>query len=479
MGITIVGLGPGNGRSLTREAWDFLTHTQTLYLRTSRHPAVADLPANVVCHSFDAIYDTAVSFEAVYSHIVDTLIGHGREQDVVYAVPGHPFVGESTVTQLVARAQTEGIPLHIVAGLSFVDVSLTAVGYDALDGLQIFDALDLAQAYYPPVNPDLPLLLGQVYSRMVASELKLNLMAIYPDEHPVQLIHGASTDQEKVEAIPLYEIDRSPHINHLTTLFVPPLPQSASLTTLAETVAKLRSPEGCPWDQEQTAQSLRAGFLEEASEVLDAIDADDPEELCEELGDMLYHLLMQAQIASEEELFSLSDVIAGIDAKLKRRHPHVWGDWQVADSDEVVRNWELLKKQEKAQSRPSILDGVPQALPALAKAQKVQQKVAKVGFDWADISEVYAKLQEEVAELLAAPTAVEQQDELGDVLFVVANLAKWLQIDAETALREAINKFTARFRLVEQLAAAQQQQLADLSLAELDQLWQAAKEQWR
>lgn len=476
MGITIVGLGPGNGRTLTLEAWDILTHTEQLYLRTVRHPAVADLPPTTTYHSFDAIYDTAVSFEAVYAHIVQTLLAHGRDHEIVYAVPGHPFVGESTVMQLFARAQAEEIPLRIIGGISFVEASLTAVGYDALDGLQIFDALDLVQPHYPPVNPDLPLLLGQVYSRMVASELKLNLMQLYPDEHPVQLIHAASTAVEKVEAIPLYEIDRSPHIDHLTTLFVPPLPQPSSLTSLAQTVAKLRSPEGCPWDQEQTAQSLRADFLEEVSEVLDALDADDPDELCEELGDLLYHLLMQAQIAAEEELFTLTDVIAGIDAKLKRRHPHVWGDWQVTDSQQVVRNWELLKQQEKAATRPSILDGVPQALPALAKAQKVQKKVAKVGFDWANIAEVYAKLEEELAELKAAPTAVAQADELGDVLFVVVNIAKWLEIDAESALRQAIAKFNGRFRLVEQLAGEQQQALSDLSLAELDLLWQQAKE---
>lgn len=475
MGITIVGLGPGNGRTLTLEAWQTLSAAEMVYVRTIRHPAVADLPAEVQVESFDAVYDTAVSFDAVYEQIVATLLTHGRDQDIVYAVPGHPFVGESTVTRLVRAAAEQQIPVQIVPGLSFVEPSLTAVQQDALDGLQIFDAIEITQFHYPPLNPDVPVLLGQVYSRMLASELKMVLTAVYSPEHPVQLIHAAGTGEELVESIPLHAVDHSPHISHLSSLYIPALPGPSSLMSLAETVAHLRSPEGCPWDQEQTPQSMRSGFLEEACEVLDALDAEDVAGLREELGDLLYHVLMQVQMAAEVEDFALTDVIAGIESKLKRRHPHVWGDWQVADSAHVVRNWEQLKKQEKEQKPTSALDGVPASLPALARAQKIQQKAAQVGFDWPDVAGVMAKLQEEVAELQTAVTLEEQAEELGDLLFSVVNLARWLEVDAESCLRQATGKFSQRFQAAEQLAQQRGLHLPEMSLEALDGLWAEIK----
>ncbi|MCL4267572.1 MAG: nucleoside triphosphate pyrophosphohydrolase [Anaerolineae bacterium] len=474
MSITIVGLGPGHGRTLTLEAWQLLSAAETVYLRTARHPAVADLPTEVKLVSFDDVYDTAVSFEAVYEQIVETLLENGRDRDILYAVPGHPFVGESTVTRLIAAAEQQ-IAVRVVPGLSFVEPSLTAVKVDALDGLQIFDAIDMARFHYPPLNPDVPVLLGQVYSRMLASELKMALTAVYPHQHPVSLIHAAGTAEEQVELLPLYAIDHSLHIDHLSSLYVPALPVASSLMSLAETVAHLRSPEGCPWDQEQTPQSMRADFLEEMCEVLDALDADDSNGLQEELGDLLYHVLMQVQMAAEVEDFALTEVIAGIETKLKRRHPHVWGDWEVTDSDHVVRNWEMLKKQEKGEKPASALDGVPVSLPALARSQKIQHKAARVGFDWPDITGVYAKLEEELAELKVAATPEELAEELGDLLFVIVNLARWLNVDAESCLREANSKFSQRFQLTEQLARQRGLHMPEMSLAELDVLWEEAK----
>jgi tetrapyrrole methylase family protein/MazG family protein len=379
------------------------------------------------------------------------------------------------VTRLVAGATEQQIPVKIVPGLSFVEPSLTAVRVDALDGLQIFDAMDMARFHYPPLNPDVPVLLGQVYSRMLASELKMVLTAVYPHQHLVYLIHAAGTAGEQIESVPLHAIDHSPHIDHLTSLYVPALPVASSLMALAETVAHLRSPEGCPWDQEQTPQSMRTGFLEEACEVLDALDADDVAGLQEELGDLLYHILMQVQMAAEVEDFALTDIIAGIETKLKRRHPHVWGDWAVTDSDHVVRNWEMLKKQEKTEKPASALGGVPLSLPALARSQKIQHKAAQVGFDWPDITGVYAKLEEELAELQAAANPEQQAEELGDLLFVMVNLARWLDVDAESCLREANAKFSQRFQVTEELARQRGLHMPEMSLTELDVLWEEAK----
>jgi tetrapyrrole methylase family protein/MazG family protein len=476
MTITVVGLGPGNGRFLTREAWQTLSEAEAVYLRTIRHPAVAELPENVKAVGFDHIYEAADSFEQVYETIVAELLTKAESGDVVYAVPGHPHMGESTVTALEAAAQEAGVTVKIVPGLSFLEPMLTAVSLDGLDGLQIFDAIELLSYHYPPVSPDVPLLLGQVYSRLVTSDLKLVLTAVYPEEHTVQLIHAAGMPEQIVEEVPLYAIDHSEHISHLTSLVVPPLPYSASLARLAETVAILRSPEGCPWDREQTPQSMRSGFLEEASEVLEALDTQNDDLLREELGDMLYHLVMQTQMASEEEIFRLPDVIAGIDGKLRHRHPHVWGDIEVADSDEVVRNWEAIKEKEKAARSKSLVDNIPETLPALARSQKIQERVARIGFDWPNVAGVFEKLSEELGELRAAHTLAERQDELGDLLFVLVNLARWLDVDAESALREANLKFSQRFRQVEQLAADRDVDLTQLDLAEIDVLWEEVKQ---
>ncbi len=482
MGLTIVGLGPGDGRYLTREAWTALLDAETIYLRTKRHPAVADLPDKAVKFDFDQTYESADTFEEVYDQIVDHVLDLAQEHDdqgteLVYAVPGHPLVGESTVTIMAALAEARGIRVRIVPGLSFIEPTLQAVGADALDGLQLFDAIDIAGYLHPPLNSDIPLLIGQVYGKKVTSELKLALMAHFPDDHEVILVHGAGTREQQIDRLPLYAIDRSEDLAHLTSLYVPALPNTSTLPALAETVAYLRSPDGCPWDQEQTHQSLRQGFLEEASEVLEALDEQNADGLCEELGDVLYHVVMQAQIASEQGEFLLSDVIAGIEAKLKRRHPHVWGDLQVANSSEVILNWERLKEKENGGQAGEVsqLGTIPLSLPSLARAQKIQNRVQRVGFDWPTISGVRAKVAEEIDELANALTDDEQHQELGDLLFAVVNWARWLDVDAETALRGANIRFINRFENVERLAADANQELVDLDLVQLEALWERAK----
>jgi MazG family protein len=196
----------------------------------------------------------------------------------------------------------------------------------------------------------------------------------------------------------------------------------------------------------------------------------------EELGDLFFHLVMQAQISAEGEGFGLVDVLAGIDAKLKRRHPHVWGDWQVADTAEVLSNWEKLKLKEKGERPSSVLDNIPRAMPALARSQKIQQKVSGIGFDWPAIEGVFAKMEEEIEELKAANGPEERSEELGDLLFVLVNIANWLDLDAESALRQANEKFNRRFRQVEQLAVARKINLKQCDLAQLETLWQEVKD---
>ena len=479
--ITIVGLGPGDPRYLTREVWEALETASEVWLRTERHPTVAGLPAHVMLHSFDYLYEEAEDFLHVYDAITTQVLRLGeRPEGVIYAVPGHPLVGEATVWQILSRAEEADLPVRVAEGLSFIEPTLTALGIDALSGLQIYDALELAACHHPPLNPDLPALVGQLYSPALAADVKLALMNQYPDDLGVALVHAAGTPEQRVVHLPLYELDRRGdgdrwgRRTHLTTLYIPPLPGVSSFEGLQDTVAHLRAPGGCPWDREQTHESLRAGLLEEVYETLAAIDVADVQALQEELGDLLLQVLLHTQIAAEEGEFKMAQVIAGIDAKLKHRHPHVWGARPVQGIEEVLQRWEELKREEKGEER-SVLDGVPVALPALQQADTYSQRAARVGFDWPETSGVADKVREEMAEVEAATTLAEREVELGDLLFAVVNWARWLGADPEAALRKANARFARRFRGVERMARERGLDMAALTMDELEALWQEVK----
>ncbi|MCC6191486.1 MAG: hypothetical protein IT318_20875, partial [Anaerolineales bacterium] len=344
MTITIVGLGPGDPAHLTREAWDVLSSVLEVHVRTRQHPTVSGLPASLAVHSFDEVYEGAADFDQVYETIAERVLTLGRRPEgVVYAVPGHPAVGEATVALIRTRAALEaGLDVRIVPGLSFVEPVLTALELDALPNLQMADALDLAARHHPGFHPDAPTLVAQLYSPAIAGDVKLTLMNQYPDEHAVALVHAAGTAAAQIEWRPLFEMDRSRQIAHLTALYVPPLSRPSSFEALQDVVAHLRAPDGCPWDREQTHKTLRANLLEEAHEALEAIDRDEAAAMREEFGDLLLQVVLHAQIGLEAGEFSLAEVIAGIRAKLIRRHPHVFGDTRVSGVGEVLENWEKL-----------------------------------------------------------------------------------------------------------------------------------------
>jgi tetrapyrrole methylase family protein/MazG family protein len=480
MTITIIGLGPGDASQLTREAWSLLAKADEVYLRTERHPTVQGLPPELVLHSFDDWYDQAESFDQLYDKIAEEVVRLGqRPQGVVYAVPGHPLVGESTVIRILKLAEQAGVPVRIVNGISFVSPSLASLGVDALSGLQITDATDLAARYHPLLNPDVPVLVGQLYNREIASDVKLTLMNQYPDDHPVKLLHAVGTAQERVEALSLHELDRH-EVNHLTSLYVPPLSRPSAFETFQDTIAHLRAPGGCPWDREQTHQSLRRNLLEEAYEVLAALDAEEANALREELGDLLLQIVLHSQIAVEDGEFSMADVIATIDAKIKRRHPHVFGDVRVSGVGDVITNWEAIKKGERAENgngSKSALDGVPLDLPALTQAEAYSDRAARVGFDWPNVDGVLDKVAEELREIRETDDPEERTEEFGDMLFALVNAARWMKIDPEAALRSANAKFANRFRHVETQARAQSRDLKGMSLADLDALWELAKQE--
>ncbi|MBI4789848.1 MAG: MazG family protein [Chloroflexi bacterium] len=437
MSITILGLGPGDPQALTLEARDEIANATEIFLRTREHPTVAALPKHLRVHSFDHLYEKWDSFDAIYSAIADDIVKRGAKRAVLYAVPGHPLFGETSVQKILAQARDKNIPTRVVAGLSFVDAACAALALDPLArGLQVSDATDLAQQHFPQLDPDQPALVGQLYSRAVASDCKLTLLVLFPPEHAITLIDAAGTPEQRIVNLPLAELDHSEHwaTNEdratikdrpylMTTLYVPPLPRPSSFDALAEIVAHLRSPSGCPWDREQTHQSLRGNFLEDAYEVMEALDEDDMPHLREELGDLMLHILLQTQIAQESGEFLLTDVVAEIAAKLVRRHPHVFGDVQVSGTADIIANWEMIKQAEKA-GKPKKKASMPRGLPALVLAKKVARKKKEAR----EIREIAAQVEK-------LKRAKNREKALGEILYEIAAYAAAKGIDAESALR--------------------------------------------
>jgi tetrapyrrole methylase family protein/MazG family protein len=478
-GITLLGLGPGDPNLLTRKAWDVIESIPEIYLRTNQHPVVKGFPAGLKVYSFDHYYEEHDAFEAVYAHIVDQVLKLGRRpQGVVYAVPGHPFVAEATSPEIARRAREMGIPLATIDGISFVEPLLSALELDPFPHTALIDALELSTGHVPPFPTSAPAIIAQIYSPTVASDVKLTLMASYPDEHLVQFVHAAGTPEEVIEQLPLYAVDRSLHIGLLSALYLPPLGPASSFEAFQEIIAHLRAPDGCPWDKEQTHQTLRPHLLEETYEVISALDADDPAAMREEFGDLLLQIVLHAQIASEYGEFNMSDVLNAIHTKIVHRHPHVFGDLKLGGTQDVLVNWERLKAAERAangNAEASLLDGIAKALPALVQAEEYQKRTARVGFDWPEFQGVVDKLDEEMDEVRGASSVTDRAAEVGDLLFAVVNLARWYHIDAETALREANARFRSRFYKIEQAAHNQGRSLDELSLDEMEALWQAAK----
>lgn len=466
--IHVVGLGPGDPGLLTQATAALLASGLPVILRTRHHPTVPALAFGGPVSDCDDLYGAAERFDEVYRAAAERVLTAAEPGPVVYAVPGHPLVAERSVAELLRLAAERGLAVRVYPGVSFADVALARLGIDG-GNVQVCDAEDLR------IDTWRPAIIGQVYRREVASELKLRLLEWYPADHPVRVLRRLGTADERVEAIELAALDHGP-FGYLDAVYVPPLAPLEDVRRfdgLEYVVRRLNGPEGCPWDREQTHATLRPHLLEEAYEALEAIDRGDPAALEEELGDLLLQVLMHAAVAEREGTFQLGDVVERIARKLIRRHPHVFGGAVAETAEEVYRNWEALKQQEKP--RASILDGVPRTLPALAASQAIQGRARRVGFDWPDVEGPLEKLAEEVGELARAGAGPEREGEFGDVLFTLVNIADRLGVDAEQALRRANEKFRQRFGEVERLAKERGLDLRELDLEALDRLWDEAK----
>jgi len=476
VGITLMGLGPGDPKYLTLEALAWLKSIKVLYLRTSQHPTVLHLPEHLELISFDELYEKHEGFEAVYEEIIDRVLSLGRASGgITYAVPGHPFVAEATCPEILRRAKTEDIPVRVIDGLSFLEPTFRALSLDPFPELVLADALSMAGSQTPQTPPSSPVLIAQIYSRMVASDVKLTLMTTYPDDHPVRLVHGAGTDKEVVEDLPLYAVDHSEHLGLLSALFVPPLSPYTSFESFQEIIAKLRAPDGCPWDREQTHESLRPFLLEEAYETLDALDRQDMRGLEEELGDLLLQILLHAQIANEEGDFNIHHVLDGIGSKLVRRHPHVFADKKVSGVSGVLHNWEEIKAEERKdngdKAMKGLLDGVPKALPALSQAGEIIERTRRIGFDHLISKGDPVYLINQIDNLVTAEAKAKLLEEL---LLGLSSLAYQNELDAESLLREALARFREQFGIMEASAIRRGEALVKLSKERKEGLWAQA-----
>ena len=383
--IAIVGLGPGDPSLRTIGTQRLLDVADQVILRTRIHPGLDDLVADPRVTDCDDLYRSAESFAPLYEAVAERVLEKARGGGLtVFAVPGHPRFGEHAVALIVAKAGLANVPVQVHDAVSFVDAAANAANADPIaHGLQIVDAEHLAAVVDSEpfaagslgVDPARPLLVSQIYNAGMAAAVKIALSRVYPDDHAVTVVAAAGVfGNGPTRTIPLHQLDRTA-ADHLTSLWVTPLAQldaTRAPETLTRVVARLRAPGGCPWDREQTHESLRNAIIAEAYETVDAIDGDDPAGLAEELGDLLLVVSMHAQLAEEEGTFRIEDVYDHVNRKLVRRHPHVFAGVTAETPDAVISTWESVKAAERAgkprAAATSRYERLPRSMPALRKA---------------------------------------------------------------------------------------------------------------
>ncbi|MDP4088384.1 MAG: nucleoside triphosphate pyrophosphohydrolase [Bacillota bacterium] len=478
--IKIVGLGPGAPEALTIGTLDILRNSANIYLRTEKHPTVDYIRAlGVIFKTYDSAYESYNSFDEVYKSIAEDLMKNHRELgDIVYAVPGHPLVAEKSVFLLMDYCRDENIECEVVPAVSFIDAVMERLKIDPIEGIKIVDAFDIKNHIF---DKRIGTVITQVYDNYIASEVKLAVSEYYRDDTEVFFVRAAGVKgMESIRKIPLYEMDRQEDIDYLTSIYIPrDLNNTKDFYDLLDIMEKLRGEDGCPWDREQTHESLKRYLIEESYEVLEAIDEQDDAKIVEELGDVLLQVVFHAVLGKEEGYFNINDIIGGICRKMIARHPHVFGDVSVSNSAEVLSNWEDIKREEKGMlSVTEEMEHIAKNLPALIRAEKIQSKARKVGFDWDRVESALDKVLEELNELKEVYNGENRArilEEIGDLLFAGVNVSRFLEINPEEALTNTSNKFIKRFEFIEKSAEREGMNLKDMTLEQMDELWEKAK----
>jgi tetrapyrrole methylase family protein / MazG family protein len=453
--IVAVGLGPAGADHLLPVARAALASSSHRFVRTLRHPAVDDLVADgVTFTSFDGVYDAAPDLASAYAEIAARLVAAAHEHgEVVYAVPGSPAVAERAVALLRADAMVE---VELVAGVSFADLAWVRLGVDPMDGdARVVDGRAIEEAELAG-----RLLVAQCDNQFVLSDVKLALLEHLSPDTPVTVLQRLGLPDEQVTVVALEELDRGAVVpDHLTSVFVDAgaLGSARELVRLVQLTKRLRDPGGCPWDAEQTHASLTRYMLEEAYEAVEAIEhlpADGAAPLEDELGDVLYQVVLHATIAQEAGEFTLADVARGVHDKLVRRHPHVFGDVVAEETSDVMRNWEQIKKEEKGTT--SIVAGITPGLPSLLYTHKLFRKAASVGLAIDDVDAALDRIDVALAGLRAGDDdATEVGTQLAQILAATVIVARAGGVDAESALRGWAADYRRRFEVVERDAADQ------------------------
>jgi tetrapyrrole methylase family protein / MazG family protein len=485
--VVVAGLGPADVDLLLPAARRAIEQIPRRFVRTRRHPALGTLEREgYAFHSFDDVYDTAPDLATVYAAIVDALVEAAvAEGEVLYAVPGNPAVAEHTVLLLRDAARIGAIDLTVIPGLSFAELAWARAGVDPMSGAHVVDGRAIAgRAVALPAGP---VLIAQCDTLAVLSDVKLTLLDTMTADAPVTVLQRLGLADEQVASVALADLDRTVVPDHLTAVLVhaPGGGAAYEVTRLLELAEQLRRPGGCPWDAEQTHHSLTRYLLEEAYEVVEAVEAlpagapggaepVPPEAylaLEDELGDLLYQVVFHAVLAEEAGAFTVADVARGIHDKLVYRHPHVFGDVEADTTADVMRNWEQLKKVEQGTS--SIVANIPPGLPSLLYAHKLYRKAASVGLEPGAAPDAIRALARAADALPGAtPDTVEAQ--LGELLAAAVVFARAHGIDAESALRGWAVRFRDRFEATERLAIDHGIDLASASTETVEALWEEA-----
>ena len=474
--ITVVTLSTGDETLLTRQTLLALEQAPIRVLRTGRHAVAAWLTRqNLPFETLDALYDRCEDFDQFNREAAAYLLRCAREQDLVYAVADAQT--DCTVPSLRA-ALPKGYALSLLPGISHADRCLTQLP-DAPRSLRRYTAEDFQTARISPCEG---LFLSELHSQVCASSCKLALMRMFPEDTPIVFFSGEESGVLTMNTVPLLALERQPKYDHLTACYVPPLAMDArnrfDMDDLLAVMTRLRAPDGCPWDREQTHESLLTYLLEECYEFVGAVRDGDIEHMYDELGDVLLQVVFHAEIARQHGDFDIDDVTTAIVRKMVERHTHIFGNAKADTAAQVLNNWDAIKRSQRGiRTVAEAMDDISTGLSATMRADKVQRKAAKVRFDFPDALSALAKVHEEAEEVKQClETGADPEMELGDLFFSIINVCRLCQKNPDIALFLATNKFVERFRNMEISVQKAGKSIEHLTLSEMDVYWEAEKQ---
>lgn len=473
--IKIIGLGTGDINDITVGTLKILETEENIYFKILNDKLIKALNVkNIDFKTYDNFYNKEKNSCDVNEKIVEDLIHiHKEDNDVVYGVLGNPLIGDITVKLLIDRCKKEKIEYKVFTATSIVDAIIEKLNVDISNGLKIIDSSNIKNEILDNRNQTI---ITCLYNEFIAKEVKSKLLESYSDNEKIIFIKNLGIDNnEIIKEIELKDLDRE-DIDNSVYLYIPKSTNNKKdIYEFIDLIDMLRGENGCPWDRVQTHESIKNAIVEESYEVKDAIEQNNKEALIEELGDVLLHVVFHSSIGKDEGKFNFNDVVEGIYNKMVFRHPNIF------NKEKDIKSWDEIKKEEKGfNTMTDELGGIAKALPALIRAHKVQNKARKVGFDWDNVEDASKKVIEELNEVLDVYKTENREritEEVGDLLFSCVNVSRFLDVDEEEALNRTTDKFIKRFSYIEKEALKSNRKLEDMTLEEMDALWNKAKKE--